>query len=369
MNIYSYIRWSSDPQTWGDSERRQAKAAQDYCARLGVELSTRTFKDRGQSARRGKHREGGALAELLSIAKEGDKILIEDNDRFSREDPITALVALREIVQRGITVVFLNDGTEVTKENFNNPAILFRNFFKGFVANNENERKAGMVGETWKQKRLNTAKGVILTEALPGWVMLDTEKKKLVAKEPQAGVVRRIFRSYANGKGIRTIMKELNAEKIPTFAKGEQNKGNGWSNTHLRRILCSRSVLGEYQPHKYISKRERRPDGDPVPNYYPVIVDKATFYKVQDLLSTHTHKSGCKKNATNLFTGTVKCAKCGSAMVIKRTGMKHGKYSYILLHCDKARRGGDCTKNKIQYPWIERAVKCRNTCRATFSSV
>ena len=189
----------------------------------------------------------------------------------------------------------------------------------------------------------------VQTCALPIW------KNNTTKENEKADIVRRIFSSYANGKGIRTIMRELNAENIPTFGKGRQNKGAGWSSTHLRRILSSRSVLGEYQPCNYAG-RERIPSGEVVANYYPEVVDKATFYKVQEILKKKTHKGGCKRNATNLFTGLVKCAKCGASMNIKQSSSQLGRYHYTSLICSNALRGNGCDYKTIQYSWVERAV-------------
>jgi hypothetical protein len=43
--VFSYLRWSSEPQSWGDSERRQAKLAEDWCRRHGKTLYEKPFVD------------------------------------------------------------------------------------------------------------------------------------------------------------------------------------------------------------------------------------------------------------------------------------------------------------------------------------
>jgi len=73
------MRWSSEPQGWGDSERRQARLAKDWCRRNGKTLYDKPFVDRGVSAWRGANRQSGALAALLRTVSPGDVILIEDN--------------------------------------------------------------------------------------------------------------------------------------------------------------------------------------------------------------------------------------------------------------------------------------------------
>jgi DNA invertase Pin-like site-specific DNA recombinase len=71
VNVYSYVRWSSDKQTWGDSERRQEQMAKDWCERQRLKLSSLSFKDQGTSAWKGRNLQDGALAELLSVVRPG----------------------------------------------------------------------------------------------------------------------------------------------------------------------------------------------------------------------------------------------------------------------------------------------------------
>jgi hypothetical protein len=47
--VFSYMRWSSEPQTWGDSERRQFQQPLEWCQREGQVLAEEVFADRGVS--------------------------------------------------------------------------------------------------------------------------------------------------------------------------------------------------------------------------------------------------------------------------------------------------------------------------------
>jgi len=73
----------------------------DWCQRQGLTLSDHSFADKGLSAWRGRSLREGQLAELVKILKPGDRVLIEDNGRFSNQDPITAMSNLREFVSKG----------------------------------------------------------------------------------------------------------------------------------------------------------------------------------------------------------------------------------------------------------------------------
>ena len=140
--VFSYMRWSSEPQTWGDSERRQQQLAQEWCRRNGRTLSDQSFSDRGISGWKGDNRRTGALGSLLKIVAPEDVILIEDSDRWSREKPLDSLNALKATVDRGVEIVFLKTGVVVNRDNFNDPGTLFPAFFGSFLANSENEKRS-----------------------------------------------------------------------------------------------------------------------------------------------------------------------------------------------------------------------------------
>ena len=88
-SVFSCLRWSSQPQSWGDSERRQLQAAETWCRQRGLTLADH-YEDRGVSAWNDKNQER-ALGDLLKIAKRGDYLLVEDADRLFRQDWLTAL--------------------------------------------------------------------------------------------------------------------------------------------------------------------------------------------------------------------------------------------------------------------------------------
>jgi DNA invertase Pin-like site-specific DNA recombinase len=88
---YSYIRFSSEPQAWGDSRRRQTALADRYAGKHGLALDkTLSFRDIGVSAFRGRNRRNGALGAFLDaveigVVSRGSYLLVESFDRLSRD--------------------------------------------------------------------------------------------------------------------------------------------------------------------------------------------------------------------------------------------------------------------------------------------
>jgi DNA invertase Pin-like site-specific DNA recombinase len=69
---YSYIRFSSEPQAWGDSRRRQTAAATRYARQNDLALDDGlTFQDLGVSAFRGRNSRTGALGAFLAAIELG----------------------------------------------------------------------------------------------------------------------------------------------------------------------------------------------------------------------------------------------------------------------------------------------------------
>src|SRR6185503_5082986 len=191
--VFSYMRWSSEPQTWGDSERRQEAMAKDWCRRHGRALSDRAFADRGVSGWKGDNRKNGALGALLKAVRPGDTILVEDSDRWSRESPLDSLNALRDTVNQDIEIVFLKTGVTVNKNNFNDPATLFPAFFGSFLANAENEKKSFRIRQAMAARRDQMEQGKAVRGRLPAWLDWDVKEGKPVVNEAKAKIVRCMF--------------------------------------------------------------------------------------------------------------------------------------------------------------------------------
>jgi DNA invertase Pin-like site-specific DNA recombinase len=352
-NIYSYGRCSSKEQVFGDSKRRQEEKAK-YWAQAHNKKIARFFFDAGVSAFHGANRKSEQFTALSSIIKNGDKLLFENLDRFGRDETLALLFDLKTLLDRGVTVILLDSSTELSASSFQEHFMTLA--LQGHLGYLENKKKAERIGQTWAQKKKAAANGKVLSKMCPAWLLADTERNKFTFNEPNKKAVLRIFDSFASGRPIRAIAKELNSEKVAPFGKGNQNKSGGWSSTHIRRLLGSRAVLGEYQPHSCRNKSKRQADGEPNPNYYPAIIKPGLFYEVEEMLKRNKSVGGVKTGTTNLFTGIAKCAHCGGSMIL-RLSPKAGKYHYSLLRCSNAQNHAGCEhKNTIQLKHVERAV-------------
>ncbi|MEX0998773.1 MAG: recombinase family protein [Thermodesulfobacteriota bacterium] len=362
---YSYIRFSTPEQEKGDSLRRQEMEAEEYAAKeLGLKLDeSQKFKDLGISGYKGINRIDGALNKFIELVDKreipkGSVLIVEHLDRLSREKVSDALTSFLNLIKEGIKIVTLQDKRQYDKDIIDkNPTELLISIILMSAAHDESRKKSIRVREATKEKRRKLSNNEIkrFSTRCPLWVKWSDKKEEFVPIPEVCDVIKLIFKKRLEGKGSYKIEKELNLEpnvwKPPI--KG-RNKSGGWREAYINKILRSRSVIGEFQPHEIPNKEEgeevykskRVPVGDPIKNYYPKIIDEGTFYRVQEIIEQNSKfpgnaGGGNTDKAKNLFTNIVKCGICGSSMVYLHTGKDVWQY----LVCDSAKR-----KNKVQIP-------------------
>jgi DNA invertase Pin-like site-specific DNA recombinase len=307
---YSYLRYSSPQQGDGDSVRRQTKLAAEWCKCHGVTLDThRAYQDHGRSAYHGRHRKaGGALAAFLAEVEAGQipagsVLIVENLDRLSRENPWDAVPLLCNIVNAGISVVTLSPSETLYERGRDLTALVLAvvEFGRG---HSESESKARRMAEVWGERRRRTREeGAVMTGRLPAWIEERGGKLRLVPS--RAAVVRRMFQMALEGKGLTRIVGELKG--TPAWGRS-----GAWSKAYVHKILSGEAVLGVYQP-----TRGGKPDGDPLPHYFPQVVDEVTWDRVQVLLAGRKDKRGpVGKKVATLFGGLLWDARTRGRMQI-----------------------------------------------------
>ena len=297
---FSYTRFSSLAQAGGDSVRRQTAAAKAWCETHGVEL-VEDFADLGVSAFRGKNATDGALAVFMRLAEggkipRGSLLLVESLDRISRAEITTAVSLVLRIIDAGVKVVTLADGAIYDGASVNaEPTKLIVSITILMRAHEESLTKSKRSRAAWGAKRANAAEKPVTARG-PFWLELVGGKWRVI--ESKAAIVRRVFAEVGDGKSLSGIVRRLNDEKIPTL-----RKGRAWSVQTVRRVIKSRSAIGEFQPHE-MHEGARAPIGAPIGDYYPAIVAPSVFAKAQLVARGHSRQKGGGGSAMrNAFRG------------------------------------------------------------------
>lgn len=339
--VFSYMRWSSEPQSWGDSERRQLQAAEQWCARHGTVLADEKFVDRGVSARLGKNR-AGDLGRLLSTVKRGDTLLVEDNDRLSRQDWLTAMNFLHEIVAKGVTVVTLANGNEITETRFkSNPGVFLPAILKAYLGNDENDKRRYRVQQAMDARRAKITTGEVTFGRLPAWLKWSAPRKtpdrKPIVIEAKAVIVRRIFSMCLEGKCVQAIIEALRG-----VTPIGHSKRAAWNKSSIHRLLNDKAVLGFHVPSD-------------TPNVFPAIIEADVFHAAGAKLAERRNYSdtvAIKHQNSSLFTGLAFCSKCGHPLR-KQSCRANGKTYYYLVCGGHLTHKSKCEFASVNYREFE----------------
>jgi DNA invertase Pin-like site-specific DNA recombinase len=300
----SYQRWSSKAQDDGDSRRRQSTLAKQYAEKHGLTLDT-TITDAGISAFKGKNFKEGALGKFLKAIDDGlipnDVILlVESLDRISRANIMDSLPLFLGIMNRGVTLVTINDyeSKVYTREvcSKDGGMSLFGSIMVLQRAHEESATKSKR-GKEVKAARLAAGfKG----GKVPVWLKHTDDRRGFTVVEDQANIVREVFRMRSEAIGSLRIARHLN-----------ETYGWKWSTPQVARLLQNPAVIGT---------RISQAGYAPLLDYYPPIISKTDFYDVQRLMggSIGTKRGRRADDEPNLFTGLLFCGHCGSRLKFVR---------------------------------------------------
>jgi DNA invertase Pin-like site-specific DNA recombinase len=359
QKAYSYLRFSTTEQMKGDSFRRQSRQAREYAQFRGLELDEHSFEDLGISAYQGRNKEVGALGLFLEAAEEGvvpagSYLLVESLDRLSRQSPRKAARVIEDICKKGITVVTLFDGREYDLNALDHDPMTFIMMVLIFQrANEESTTKARRLRSAWegKRKRIADGEAVRLTSRAPKWLRPADDGVSFEVVPERGEVVRRIFMLTLEGTGKNAIAESLNREGVPVFGNGKL-----WHPSYVSKILNNPSTYGTLIP--FSSNPEKKSDRTPheaVEGYYPQVIDRETFERIQALKSSRSPRRGRHSEVPlqNMLGGLAVCPLCGNTMA---RVSKNAAKGWVYLICQKARGGAGCQYNSVRYDLIEPAV-------------
>lgn len=351
---------STEMQLQGDSARRQIAATEAYAKQRGWELVEVLF-DPGKSAFRGKNIEfGAALArfrELIDTGRveKGSYLIVESMDRLTRQNIAKAFDLLRDIVSRGVIVVTLDDRQEYSQASFNSMGDIFVALGSMMRGHQESMRKSERVGAAWSEKkRLAAAEHKFVTRKMPAWLFYNEATNQIEPIPERVAIVQDIFEKLCTGWGAYSITRDLNSRRVPVWSTKPRAV---WRESYIKKLVASRTVLGEYQPRRLdygeTTVAKRVPDGAPILGYYPQIISEDRHSQaINSMAQRRTTGSGRKgKNYANIFTGLLTCGLCGAGIryIDKGAPPKGG----IYLKCSVSDSRGRCQAPSWRYRLIE----------------
>jgi DNA invertase Pin-like site-specific DNA recombinase len=328
---YSLIRYSDPQQRQGHSKERQEGFAERWCAANNARLDTDlSMLLDGQSAFRGKHRKQGKrdravrpLAQFLDDIKTGrvapgSILIMEHIDRLSREEIDEAYEFFRSILRAGVDVVTERPERRYTKKDLNNFAVVLEVKFAMYLAHEESVKKSERIGRAWAAKKhLAEEQKAPVSISCPAWIEVvgpdgepakgrgrvrasDAHRFKYRLVPDRAALVRRMVdMALGEGLGANRIAHALKDEGTPCFGR----KGR-WTPNYVGGILKSPALYGAYQRRGVDVEGNVRPQGDPVPGFYPAVASYEEWLALQGASKRRQRTSGRPGDGeANLFTG------------------------------------------------------------------
>lgn len=245
-------------------------------------------------------------------------LMAYSTDRLSR-DPIHLAIIADECERAGVELVFVSEPLDSSPEG-----ALIR-YVKGYASSIEREK---IRERTMRGKHTRLQQGKVQNWGFPpyGYRLSETKETRVIY-EPEAAIVRRIFRMVAeDGLGLVASARRLNAEGIPSPGTGKyKERGEDWEphwgQSQVSRILRRPDYKGDgyallCKPGKRKGQIVPRDLEEKIPlpaGSVPAIVSPGLWQAVQDRIDDSRSRYIGRGNVY-LLSGFVFCTVCGRPM-------------------------------------------------------
>jgi DNA invertase Pin-like site-specific DNA recombinase len=293
-------RFSSDKQADGDSRERQERLNRALAKREGIHVIKEHF-DPAASVKDGAT---PLFKKVIASLPEGVGIITENLDRINRGHPWRAKAFIADILEAGHFIITSQDGREYNADSISQLETLLLGDMATNVAYAENSKRTKRVREAKAQAVALSRKGIPspLGSWLPPHLKYNFDTKQYDIRQDRLNIVKRIFKEYAAGKGVTSICKGLNLDKLATF-----RFKRGWSKVTIFTMLRYEGLIG------VLNYNEER-----IPKAFPLAIKEDLFYKVQSMLQVNKQRHGKYSSNTvrNIFRGLCHCSNCGNRMQV-----------------------------------------------------
>ncbi len=301
---------------------------------------------------------------LLTDIEKGkvNTIITKDLSRMGRDYISMGEYIERIFPEKGIRYIAINDDIDTLYETPGLEFLQFKLVFNDYYLKDTSKKIRKVVKAKKEQGQFLGWKAVY------GYIKDPNDKHKLIVDENVRPIIERMFNLVLEGKSPRQIANIFSDEHIPTPSiYANLNRGMKstayelWCPRTIEEMLTNETYIGNLTQGRrkklnYKSKKEiRTPKEDWIitPNTHEPIIDKDTFYTVQDLLKKNKNKENSKNLV--LLSGFMYCKECGHAIGINKSSDGKRKYcccTYYLSHS----KYGLCTPHSCNYYKLETAI-------------
>ncbi|MGX9869030.1 recombinase family protein [Enterobacter mori] len=360
---YSYSRVSQSHQAGEDRDglKRQRRSLDKWLKNNPEYILDDVIVDSGVSAYKGHNlKQDAGLGAFLQLIQEGkiqrgSALLIEELSRLTRRPAEESMHLIQGILANGVDIIILKTGKKYSGSLYKTLADFITvgvELFSNHADADERQRK---VKEAWTEKRRKAADdGKPLSAMCPSWLKLKADRSGYDIISEKAQVVIDVFDMRLNKRmSMQQIAVDLNTRGVPVLhgRKYADGKGFRWSQSSIKTLLTSKSVIGTLEGSRYHA------DDPDKPGFYPAIVSRDVFDRCE--LLREPGKGIGKRDfpeAINIFKGLLYCPECQRAWM--NNGLREKPFFRGSLTC-RSFKAGFCTMPTSPYGAIEDALTQR----------
>ena len=297
----------------------------------------KVYTDEGISGLGTRKRDG--FNEMIDDAMSGsiDLIITKSVSRFAR-NTADSLVTIRKLKEKGVEVYF-------EKENIyslDGKGKLLLTIMSSLA---QEESRSISENVTWGQrKRFLDGKVSLPYKQFLGYERGENKNNPTVVNPEQAVVVRRIYRTFMEGKTTGAIAKELTEEGIPTPAGKSKWRASTISSILQNEKYRGSALLQKCYTTDFLTKKQKVNEGE-VPQYYikhshEAIIDPLEWDAVQEEIRRRK-EIGRAYSGTSVFSAKLVCGDCGGWYGHK-TWHSTDKYRSTVWRCNQKYSDGKC---------------------------
>lgn len=325
MKAVIYARYSSDSQR-EESIEGQLRECKEYADRNGIAVLM-SYIDRALSAKTDNRPE---FQRMINDSAKGlfDLVIVWKLDRFSRNRFDSAYYK-NLLKKNGVKVVSAKENISEGPEG-----IILESMLEGFAE----YYSAELSEKIHRGQKENALKGKNNGGGIPLGYQLGQDQK-LIIDPSTAPIVLEIFKRYANGETVHSIIEDLNRRNLRT------RKSKPFVKSSFNALLKNRKYIGEYKYQDVV-----------IPGGVPSIVPQELFDRVQKRIEKNK-RAPARSKAEDQFLLTTKlfCGKC-NRMMVGESGTSHTGKKHYYYKCVTAKRKKSCTKKSVKKDWLENLI-------------
>ena len=331
--VCAYARVSSDKDAMLHSLSAQVSYYKEYITNIPDAEFVGVYSD---EAFTGTKEQRPGLMQMLSDCRAGriDMVITKSISRFAR-NVVTLLKYVRELKELNVDVYF----EEQNIHTISSDGELMLTILASYA---QEESRSASENRKWQIRHGFEEGKLVNLRFLLGY---NITKGEITVNEPEAAIVREIFRRAVAGESFTAIADDLNSRGIT----GKQ--GGRWNAPRIRDTLSNEKYTGnallqKHYKNNHIEKKKTKNTGELAMYYvegsHPAIIDNDTFNAAQEIL--HRLDAIIRKKPTlSPLTGIIRCGVCGGTF-----HRVSSKTKTFWLCSVKKRQGKDaCSSERI----------------------